>query len=467
MKNEKKIFYFFWILYTVALITVAICTDGTGGGGDSVLHFLYAKYAFLHPELFLNHWAKPLFTILSSPFTLVGFNGIKLFNVICSSAAVWFGYQIMEKWQISYRWAIAPIIFSSSLFMAVTLSGLTEPLSALILTSAIYFISIQQIKTGLIVVSFMPFVRSEGLIILGVFFIYTCIKRHYKFVPLLFIGHIIFAVIGYSHYRDILWIFTKIPYANQVSIYGSGSWEHFIIQINFQTSPIIYTLFWIGSITLLLKLIISSKKITSKEGFTEHFWLVYGNFYAFLISHATFWALGIFNSMGLVRVFVSVMPLMVIICIDGLNVINSFYFKKYNHFIVYLVVTVIIIIPFTEGKYKHDIPDDFLMSKEQTIIKDSIKPYLMNCWKDKTIVFTDPNVPFMLNLDPFDSSQCLWHHQIEKPNNLPDDRILVADVWFSKTEWGYPIDSILKDSGIILHAKFPKIESIYYVFGKK
>jgi hypothetical protein len=86
---------------------------------------------------------------------------------------------------------------------------------------------------------------------------------------------------------------------------------------------------------------------------------------------------------------------------------------------------------------------------------------------DKTIVFTDPNVPFMLNLDPFDSSQHLWHYQIQKPHNLTDERILIADVWFSKTEWGYPIDSILKDSGMILHAKFPQIESIYYVFSKK
>lgn len=467
MQNDNKLFYFFWILYTIALIIVAICADGTGGGGDSVLHFLYAKYAFVHPELFLNHWAKPLFTILSSPFTLVGFTGIKLFNVICSSGAVWFGYQIMEKWEIAYRWTIAPIIFSSSLFIAVTLSGLTEPLSALILTSAIYFISNQQIKTGLIIISFMPFVRSEGLIILGVFLIYTYVKRYYKFIPILLTGHIVFAIIGYSYYRDILWIFTKIPYTNQIASYGKGSWEHFIIQLNFQTNPIIYALFWIGSIGLLINLIISSPKNTNKPGLTERFWLVYGSFYAFLIAHATFWALGIFNSMGLVRVFVSVMPLMVVICIDGLNIINLFHFKKYNHVIVYLVVIAIIIIPFTEGKYKHNIPNDFLMSKEQIIIKDSIKPYLENSWKNKTIVFTDPNVPFMLNLDPFDSSQCLWHYQIRKPLNLPDERILLADVWFSKTEWGYPIDSILKDSGMILHSKFPKTESIYYVFSKK
>jgi hypothetical protein len=470
MQNENKPFYLIWGVYTVALLIFAIFTDGSGGGGDSVLHYLYAKYAFSHPENFFNHWAKPLFTILASPFTLIGFTGIKLFNVACSSASVLFAFKSAENWNIKHRWTLAPIIFSSTLFTNVTLSGLTEPLSALILTSAIYFMSIQKMKTGLVIISFMPLVRSEGLILLGVFFIYIIIKRQYKLLPVLLTGQVIFAVAGYPYYKDLLWIFTKIPYANLTNNYGNGSWKHFLVQLNFQTNPVIYGLFWIGSLGLLFNLVISYKRKITQPGFVENFWLVYGSFYAFLFAHATFWALGIFNSMGLVRVFVSVLPPMGLICLNGFNFVTDYLNNKSTKKIIrpftFIIVMTIVVFPFTKGKYGYNIPNDFVMSKEQKIIVDLIKPYLNNKWPDKTIVFTDPNIPFLLNIDPFDGLKCEWYYDLSKPSNLTSDKILIADTWFSKLEWGYSVENMLQDSTLVLENSFPEQSGIYYVFTK-
>lgn len=470
MNSDKKLFYMFWGIGTLALVTIAFCTNGSGGGGDSVLHYLYAKYAFKHPENLLNHWAKPFFTLLVSPFTLIGFSGIKLFNVICSSTSIWLSYKILENWETKFRWLIAPILLSITLFVTVTLSGLTEPLSALMLMSAVYFINKQKISLGLIIISFIPFVRSEGLIILAVFGVYLIAKRRFKHIPLLGMGHIIYALAGYPYYQDILWIFTKIPYANQTANYGKGNWDHFLIQLNFQTNPIIYTLFWLGCSGLLWKLIVSFKSLFKAHGFAEKFWLVYGCFFAFSLAHVLFWALGIFNSMGLVRVFVSVIPLMGLICVDGFNLVtdclNSQRTNKIIKPFTILIVTLIVIFPFTKGKYGYNIPNDFVMSKEQKIIVDSVIPYLNNKWPNKTIVFTDPNIPFLLNLDPFDISQCEWYYDIKKPSNLTSDKILIADSWFSKLEWGYPIENILQDSTLVLESSFPQQSGIYYVFSK-
>ena len=49
--------------------------NGTGDTGDSITHYFYAQYAPLHLELFFNHWAKPLYVLLASPFAQFGFIG--------------------------------------------------------------------------------------------------------------------------------------------------------------------------------------------------------------------------------------------------------------------------------------------------------------------------------------------------------------------------------------------------------
>ncbi len=80
-KNQWKLFT---IGYWVISIFIVFYFNGTGNEADSINHFLYAHYAPPHPELYLNHWAKPLFTLLASPFAQFGFIGIKLFNILCA-----------------------------------------------------------------------------------------------------------------------------------------------------------------------------------------------------------------------------------------------------------------------------------------------------------------------------------------------------------------------------------------------
>ena len=107
------------------------------------------------------------------------------------------------------------------------------------------------------------------------------------------------------------------------------------------------------------------------------------------------------------------------------------------------------------------------MSKEQAVIANTLKPYLATNWPNKSIVFTDPNIPYVLNLDPFDGLACEWYYDLKKPSNLPSNKLLIADAWFSEIEWGYPIENILKDSTLVFESAFPKQAGVYYVFSKK
>ena len=80
--SEIKLVTLIMGAWFIVLCLVAIFTNGTGDAGDSVQHYLFSKSAFKHPELFLDHWAKPIFVLLSAPFAQLGFVGMKIFNCL-------------------------------------------------------------------------------------------------------------------------------------------------------------------------------------------------------------------------------------------------------------------------------------------------------------------------------------------------------------------------------------------------
>jgi hypothetical protein len=169
-----------------------------------------------------------------------------------------------------------------TLYVNVTLSGLTEPLSAAILMLGIYLILNKQSGFGISVISFLPFVRSEGLVIMGVFFLYLVFTKKYKFIPYLSIGHIIMSILGSFFYHDLLWVFNKIPYANLGSTYGKGTWTHSFEQLYFQMGLFEYSLLIIACVVMTIAL------IKRKNVAAERVWLIYGCFGAFFIAHTEF-----------------------------------------------------------------------------------------------------------------------------------------------------------------------------------
>jgi hypothetical protein len=96
---------FIFILWVV-LCLAAIAFNGTADEGDSVEHFLYAKYAFIHPENFVNHWAKPVFVWIAAPFAQLGFSGVKFLNVSCWALQLVFIVRIARACGGGYYWIL-------------------------------------------------------------------------------------------------------------------------------------------------------------------------------------------------------------------------------------------------------------------------------------------------------------------------------------------------------------------------
>lgn len=455
--TKQNFFYLCWLSISLLLLLLSIYTEGTGGNGDSILHYLYAKYSWQNHFLFFNHWGKPLFTIVSSPFAQFGFTGIKIFNVLASSFSVLFAYKIAKHFNLKYAHLIFIPLFAAPLFFRVMFSGLTEPFSAFLLSAFVLLWLSNKKATSILLISFMPFIRSEGLIIIGVVFIYLAWTKKWNYTPLLVIGHLVISLLGFPYYNDILWVFTKIPYAHLSSDYGIGNWTHFINQLYFCLGPITYILLFIGIIKIVLELFSSKRKL---ELFNERLFLVYGIFLAFFVAHVSFWALGIFNSMGLNRVFVTVFPLIGIICIDGLGWLSETVPAKIEKGVVYALLIITVVFTFLNNPASIDFKNDLNLDVSQTMVRDEIVPYLNSKYSNKSFMAGDPSISLYSNRNIFNPKESLMLYDT-KPQLLKDTNfVFIWDPWYAPVEGNLNLDE-LKNSRRL------KVDTIFRAVGLK
>ena len=87
----------------------------------------------------------------------------------------------------------------------------------------------QQFIAATVLVSFLPFVRSEGNMMLPLFALILLLRGQWKCLPLLAFGTVLYSIIGYFYYHDLFWIKTQNPYTGQnFDIYGSGELLRFV-----------------------------------------------------------------------------------------------------------------------------------------------------------------------------------------------------------------------------------------------
>ncbi|MCX6231467.1 MAG: hypothetical protein NTZ33_07980 [Bacteroidetes bacterium] len=426
MKKPINLLLFIYII--IAVLTI-VFFNGTGDSSDSITHYLYARYAPIHPELFFNHWSKPVFVLLSCPFAQFGFSGIKIFNAIVSVFCIFFTYRSAELLKIKNAIIVAVIMMFAPLYYILTFSGLTEPLFALFLIIGIYLSIKKKFIASCILISFLPFVRSEGLIVLGVFSLFLLFIKQWKFLPLLLSGHLVYSIAGFFVYHDFLWVLNKIPYANIGSPYGSGNLTHFFVQMIYVTGIPIYLLFWAGVISIIYKTL--KKNIT-----TEISILVLCSFMCFFISHTLFWYFGIFNSMGLHRVLIGVMPIIAVISLYGFNFITEELLmnkKKIKISVQLIFVLYIVIFPFTSNPAAINWKRDMMLSRDQQLAVKSANFVITTFGTGHRIVCSHPYLCEVFNIDFFDYLK--WE-ELNKDNikQLQFGDIVIWENWFAEFE---------------------------------
>lgn len=425
-------------IYLAVGVVFIFLFDGTADSGDSILHYLFARYAPQHPELYFNHWAKPVYVLLASPFAQFGFNGIKVFNLLVSCGSIYLTFEVCRTLNLKNAALAALCLIFTTYNIIITFSGLTEPLFALFLISGVYLLVKQKYIAAAILISFLPFVRSEGLIMACVFALYFILNKNYKALLFLLCGHIMYSIAGFFVHDNFWWVINEIPYNRLSSAYGSGEINHFITSLIYVTGMPVYLLFWLGVAAYFITLIQRKEKPTSLYSI-----VIIGGTVVFIISHSLFWTLGIFNSMGLIRVMVGIIPLISVIALHGFNFITEHrYFGKLTKRIVQsLIVIYIIVFPFTNNPAAINSKKDLLADSGQ-ICSHQVADYIIeNGYKEKRFFTAYAYFSVVMDLDYFDKTRHI-ELKADNLNLIQKGDCIIWDDWFAKYTSGIDLEYI-------------------------
>lgn len=435
----------FWLLALLDILAIQF-SQSTFDSGDSVLHYLHARQALRYPHYFLEHWSKPLFVLLAAIPASFGFWGMKLFNSICVLGATWFAFKLLEK-RTELAWMVFPFSLAAPEYFLSQASGLTEPLFSTLLMASLYAWDQKKFPLSLIIASFLPFVRSEGWFVLPFFAAMALFSENRKSALWLITGHLIYGVAGWLADGDFLWMFHENPYQGIEVKYGSGHWSHYLLQTPFLLGIPLTLLLVSGMFKPFRQL----KSFSLKSLFSVDFMFIYGITLAFYVAHSIFWHFGWFHSFGLKRVFIAVIPLMIIIAVYGMEwIIQSISNLRLKRAFTAVCAAVVMVFPFTPNQTGYDLPATFQLEPSQKLIGKVAEWYRHSPYKDLRIAYGNHYFAMILKKDMDNPNEVVPIGKVLN-GQIPRSTIIFWDNYFAESDQGVSIDKMEQAQYPLLH----------------
>ncbi|HEU4339860.1 MAG TPA: hypothetical protein VFS19_07305, partial [Planctomycetota bacterium] len=154
-----------WIGAFAAAACALVCLYPDSYQQDGGYHFLFARWAFVHPELMVGVWSRPGFTLLYSLPAQFGYPAAKLFTALIAAACAWQTWRLAQHLRMARPAHAIPLLLLQPSFFLICTDTLTEPLFALLLVVALRLHHAGRIRDGALVASCLILARPEGFFI--------------------------------------------------------------------------------------------------------------------------------------------------------------------------------------------------------------------------------------------------------------------------------------------------------------
>ncbi|MDX2039943.1 MAG: hypothetical protein SF097_01785 [Acidobacteriota bacterium] len=291
---------------------------------DSANHFLFSRWAAIHPVYFVSVWARPLFTLIYFLPSQFGYPAAKLFTVGIGLITAWQTFRLAEGLKLRRAEMIVPLLWLQPALFALSSEVMTEMLFALLFVVALRLHLAGKITAGMLVASLLILVRPEGFFI-GVlwgfwildfgFWIRRPVGREIQNPKskiqilrclLLASGMVVWWLAALAITGDKLWIVHNWPHDWQVDgqANGTGPIWWYAAQLPLIAGLPLFVPFLVGLWDLLRH---------RKLGFaTSSFLMLFG-------MHSLMFVFGWFGSAGYARYFVCISPVIALISLVGWN----------------------------------------------------------------------------------------------------------------------------------------------------
>jgi hypothetical protein len=459
-KGKSRMFFLLVLIFVFYLVQ-ALAFEGSYGGGDGVRHYLISKWSWGHPGQLLYSWGKPFFTLVTSPFSQFGLIGIKIYNALAATFTAWFAYLIALRLRMTNPWPVLLLSVLAPVFSCSVNSGLTEPSFGFFLMGAALLFMHNRYLAATLLISFLPFVRSEGNMMLPLFGMVLLLRGKWFLVPLLAFGTLAYSLAGWFYYDDFFWVANQNPYTgHNADLYGSGEFLHYIKKMDIIIGYPILVLFVLGLVWKLRDAKgIFNRALTAKDYSLEESWLVYGSFLTYLIAHSIFWWKGLFGSLGLERSIAGVAPMAGLIAWRGVMFLDEKYFIRkalsYRNAFIAVALIAAIVYPFAKGYLP------LRLDKEEALVQQAGEWYMKSGYSDEKLYYLFPYLMIASNKDPFDGAKTgeLWgfYPAIEEwglDGPVPLNTIVFWDSHFGANEARIPLDKLKSDPNFELLKSF-------------
>lgn len=465
---HRNLHYLLFFVLTIIIVYLTISYNGTIDDGDSITHYLYSKWAISKPYLLIDHWNKPIFSILSVVFAQFGFIGLKIFNSILFLLSIAVIYRFSLNLKIKNSYLIIFLVGFMPQYILASQSGLTEILFSFLLILSLYLIEIEWLILASLLISFLPFSRPEGYFFILIYTLYLIYKKRLKYIPILFFGHIFFSIIGHFIFgEDYLWVFGKNPNVELNMTYGqTGVLKHYIKGLLSILGRPMYYLFWLGIIVYIYQSI--RFKLYSISIF-----LAFLMIFCTIGAHTIFWYFGLFKSFGLLRNLLTIAPLCGIFILIGFNFFGDLceQFKIKSIYFQFIFCLTIIIYTFSSSKYTFQYPKAFQLNNTQILSLD-LNKYIVDSFPNRKLIYHYyPYLSVLQNENVFEPT---IHRNISVElinDSIPNNTIIIWDDWYAVMEGRLSLESLKNDKRLVFKKSFSTIDESnkkrsFYVFYK-
>lgn len=462
LQNRNRIIYLILLLAFIAGVILIFLTTNSFGGGDNFSHYKFAHWGWKYPELLFSHWGKPVFTILISPFAQFGINGARFYNLLMGFLTALVIWKLALHFNFKNSALSLLLVLFTPIYFILMFTILTEVSFSFFFALAVLLFFKKKYLLSAIVVSFLPMVRTEGIVLFPLFIVAYSLKKQWLIIPVLTTGFWIITLFGLPFNDDFWWLITKMPYSGDAKdIYGSGSLFRFINDTRGILGYPIWILFVIG---LLVSLVHWGK--IDKYKFSETFYfllLIPGSYIVFLSAHSFAWWQGMGNSLGLIRVIGSVTPFAALTALPGLNWLHA-WLKSKNKLAANIITTALLIWIMILGINTHR--SGFRLSRPEILVGQAADYLKENKLDKHKIFYFDPYLIVELGLDPFDKSMSAEGipNKMHPAISMPDSSIVIWDAHFGPNQGRIPL-SRLKNSNELTLLKVIKPANPFKVLG--
>jgi hypothetical protein len=429
------------VILVLSYSILAVLSEGTIGGADDVTHYRYARYAFSNPYFFLHHWGKPVFTALAAPFAQFGWNGIKIFNVLAGAAAAYFTFRTAKLLGFRYPVLAIFLVISSPLYTMLMLSGMTEVLFSLMLVLSIFLFMRKNYIWSALLLSFIPFVRNEGVVIMLLFGVAFVWQKQWKILPFMLTGFVFYSIVGSFYFRDILWVIHEMPYTGSArEMYGSGELLHYVKAYKYTFGVGLTLLILVGGLMWVLEPI--RNREGERKGWLMEMLVVYLPFIAYLSAHSFVWWKGMGNSIGMIRVIAAVVPSAALLAVFGWSRLMALIPVREEFRQVATILLSLFLISIPHMVYEIPVP---LIGTQKDVKLAS--DWLMDSeYFDNKIYYYDPHFCHFMGLNPYDAERSRsFLHNAERPEfGVPNGAIVIWDAQFGPVGGNLPLERLME-----------------------